>query len=75
MDEKLTKRTAETAAHLRLKRLAFLWAQGQGYSACALEVSLPRCRYRADVAAYRPGASSATAVFEMQTGARRSAAG
>lgn len=66
MDEKLTKRTAETAAHLRLKRLAFLWAQGQGYSACALEVSLPRCRYRADVGAYRPGANSATAVFECK---------
>jgi hypothetical protein len=66
MDEELIKRTAETAAHLRLKRLAFLWAQGQGYSACALEVSLPQCRYRADVAAYRPGANTATAVFECK---------
>ena len=34
-----------------LKRLAFLWAQAKGYSACAMEVSLPQCRYRADVAA------------------------
>ncbi|HEY2125336.1 MAG TPA: hypothetical protein VGG94_07725 [Chthoniobacterales bacterium] len=66
MDEKLTQRTAETAAHLRLKRLAFLWAQGQGYTACALEVSLPQCRYRADVAAYRPGGNTATAVFECK---------
>jgi hypothetical protein len=44
----------ETERHARLKRLAFLWAQAQGYSAAAMEVSLPRCRYRADVAAYRP---------------------
>jgi hypothetical protein len=66
MDENLTKRLAETAAHLRLKRLAVLWAQGQGYSACAVEVSLPRCRYRADVAGYRPGADSATAIFECK---------
>ena len=43
----------ETERHARLKRLAFLWAQAQGYSACAMEVSLPNCRYRADVAAYR----------------------
>jgi hypothetical protein len=43
----------ETERHARLKRLAFLWAQTQGYSACAMEVSLPKCRYRADVAAYR----------------------
>lgn len=44
----------ETARHAQLKRLAFLWAQAQGYSACAMEVALPQCRYRADVAAYRP---------------------
>jgi hypothetical protein len=43
----------ETERHARLKRLAFLWAQAQGYSACAMEVSLPNCRYRADVVAYR----------------------
>jgi len=58
----------ETEAHARLKRLAILWAQAQGYSACAVEVSLPQCRYRADVAAYRargrePGT---TAVFECK---------
>src|SRR5206468_6363721 len=43
----------ETERHARLKRLAFLWAQAQGYSACAMEVSLPKCRYRADIAAYQ----------------------
>ncbi len=58
----------ETARHARLKRLAFLWAQARGYSACALEVSLPGCRYRADVAAYRPDRNQAgtTAIFECK---------
>ena len=58
----------ETATHARLKRLALLWAQAQGYSACALEVSLPHCRYRADVAAYRPKPSGLglTAIFECK---------
>jgi len=51
-------RRAETETHLRLKRLAAIFAQRNGYSACAMEVSLPRCRYRADVAAYRPVRSS-----------------
>jgi hypothetical protein len=59
---------AETTAHIRLKRLALLWAQAQGYSACALEVSLPRCRYRPDLAAYRANArgDGATAIFECK---------
>jgi len=58
----------ETAQHARLKRLAFLWAQAQGFSACAMEVSLPKCRYRADVAAYRaqPRQIESTAVFECK---------
>jgi hypothetical protein len=58
----------ETEEHARLKRLAFLWAQAQGYSACAMEVSLPRCRYRADVAAYRPKPKTigSTAIFECK---------
>ena len=58
----------ETAQHARLKRLAFLWAQAQGFSACAMEVNLPKCRYRADVAAYRPHPSQigSTAVFECK---------
>ena len=53
MDTPVVTRRAETEAHLRLKRLALLWAQAHGYTACAAEVTLPQCRYRADVAAYR----------------------
>jgi hypothetical protein len=58
----------ETERHARLKRLAFLWAQAQGYSACAMEVSLPKCRYRADVAAYRLASkrTGSTAIFECK---------
>ena len=68
MDAKLNNGRAETLIHARLKRLALLWAQAQGYSACALEVSLPHCRYRADVAAYRPKPSGVglTAIFECK---------
>jgi hypothetical protein len=51
-----------------LKRLAFLWAQAHGYSACAMEVTLPKCRYRADVAAFRfaPKKTGSAAVFECK---------
>jgi hypothetical protein len=58
----------ETERHAGLKRLAFLWAQTQGYSACAMEVSLPKCRYRADVAAHRltPKTIGSTAIFECK---------
>lgn len=69
MDRGLKVRNAETEAHSRLKRLAVLWAQAQGYSACAMEVTLPRCRYRADVAAYRPNrkqSAATTAIFECK---------
>ena len=68
MDTGVVVRRGETEAHRRLKRLAVLWAQAQGYSACAVEVSLPRCRYRADVAAYRARGSEPgmTAVFECK---------
>jgi hypothetical protein len=67
VDRGLTKRSAETEAHSRLKRRAVLWAQGQGFSACATEVSLPRCSYRADVVAYRIDNSvGVTAVFECK---------
>jgi hypothetical protein len=68
MDAKLTGPRGESAAHAHLKRCALLWAQSQGYSACALEVTLPRCRYRADLAAYRPKRNEAgwTAVFECK---------
>jgi hypothetical protein len=68
MDPQLNKGRAETLVHARLKRLTLLWAQAQGYSACALEVSLPHCRYRPDVAAYRPKPSGVglTAIFECK---------
>jgi hypothetical protein len=68
MGQRLRNRKGETEAHAHLKRLALLWAQQQGYSACATEVTLPRCRYRADVAAYRPDGrqSGATAIFECK---------
>ena len=71
---------AETPAHRNLKRLALIWAQQQGYRACATEVRLPRSRFRADVAAYKatrqPGHKKArlkdlpavgmTAIFECK---------
>jgi hypothetical protein len=68
MDTPVTARRAETEAHLRLKRLALLWAQVNGYSACAAEVSLPQCRYRADVAAYRARLreQTVTVIFECK---------
>lgn len=68
MDAGLSERRGETAAHRRLKRLAVLWAQARGYSACAVEVSLPQCRYRADVAAYRPERTGigSTIIFECK---------
>jgi hypothetical protein len=69
MDETVKpRRGSESAAHRELKRLALLWAQAQGYSACAIEVTLPRCRYRADVAAFRflPNEFGCTAIFECK---------
>jgi hypothetical protein len=67
MDKKVIK-PGETAAHARLKRATLLWAQAHGYSACALEVTLPHCRYRADVAAFRPDGKriGATVIFECK---------
>ena len=65
--DSLGKRRGETEAHFRLKRLALHWAQVHGYSACGLEVSLPRCRYRADVAAFKSSRTgTTTAVFECK---------
>lgn len=68
MDRRVKNGRGETDAHVRLKRLALIWAQRQGYSACGLEVALPRCRYRADVAAYRAGRneSNVSAIFECK---------
>lgn len=67
MDTPLGVRRGETQAHQRLKRRAFLWAQAQGFTAGAVEVTLPRCRYRADVVAYRPSPHDGiTAIFECK---------
>ena len=68
MDARVTSKRGETEAHRRLKRHAVLWAQAHGFSACAVEVTLPQCRYRADVAAYRARGSESgvTAIFECK---------
>jgi hypothetical protein len=68
MDTGLSEQRGETTTHRRLQRLAVLWAQARGYSACAAEVSLPQCRYRADVAAYRPERTGigSTIIFECK---------
>src|SRR6266581_3043346 len=68
MAEELKSRRGETAAHAGLKRLALLWAQARGYSVCAFEVQLPRCRFRADLAAYRPNGKEigTNAIFECK---------
>lgn len=68
MDTAIVTRRSETEAHIRLKRLALLWAQANRYPACAVEVSLPQCRYRADVAAYRARRreQTVTAIFECK---------
>lgn len=68
MDSPVVSRCAETEAHVRLKRLALVWAQANRYTACAAEVSLPQCRYRADVAAYRSRLreQTMTAIFECK---------
>jgi len=68
MAARITSRHGETTQHVRLKQLAFIWAQAHGFSACAMEVTLPRSRYRADVAGYRaiPKQIGSTAVFECK---------
>ncbi len=60
---------AETEAHRELKRLALGWAQASGFSIAACEVRVPKCGYRADVAAYAPlrrDQAARTAVFECK---------
>ena len=41
----------ESERHRDLKRRTLLWAQANGFSACALEVRVPRSGFRADVVA------------------------
>jgi hypothetical protein len=57
---------AETENHLRLKRLALAWAQANGFAICATEVRVPKCGYRADIAASGRGGEARTAVFECK---------
>lgn len=62
-------RGGETALHRELKRLSVEWALAHRLSLCCTEVSLPRCSYRADVAASTPRITSphaVTAVFECK---------
>jgi hypothetical protein len=67
VDAQLGRGRSETEAHRRLKKRTVLWAQANGFTACALEVTLPRCRYRADVVAGRfSGTDGATAIFECK---------
>lgn len=60
---------SETAAHLELKKLAFAWAQENGFPIAACEVRIPASGYRADVAAcslVRKNAERAVALFECK---------
>lgn len=55
---------------MTLKRLAVEWALAHRLSLCAAEVRLPRCNYRADVAAATPriaAPNALTAVFECKS--------
>lgn len=65
--------SGETHAHRLLKQAALRWAQEEGYRAVGLEIGLPNCRYRTDVAACRLDKPAprqrvvgATAVFECK---------
>lgn len=57
---------SETAAHFRLKSLAFAWAQAIGFSVIATEVSVPKSRFRADLVALEPKTGGKTAIFECK---------
>ncbi len=68
-DTSETRRLGESAAHAALKRLAVEWALAHRLSLCSTEVRVPRCNYRADVAAATPriaATNAATAVFECK---------
>lgn len=57
---------AETDKHRELKRRALVWAQANGLAIAATEVRVPKCGYRADVAASSRSAERRTAVFECK---------
>jgi hypothetical protein len=59
----------ETEKHRELKRRALGWAQANGFVIGACEVRVPKCGYRADVAAYarrRHDQVAKTAIFECK---------
>jgi hypothetical protein len=66
------KKGGETRRHAALKEAAFLWAQQQGMRAAGVEIGVPHCPYRADVAACEIGKGDAagavvrSAVFECK---------
>lgn len=57
----------ESERHRLLKRAALRWAREAGFVVASPEVRLPRSRYRADVAAYRP-MRAGRAVADAATG-------
>lgn len=56
----------ESPAHLRLKSLAFDWAQASGFIFIGSEVSLPKSRFRADLVALEAQKGGKTAIFECK---------
>ena len=73
MDEQTKARAARRNRRAsQLKRLALLWAQANGYSACAFEVTLPHCRLsrrRRGLSAAAANALGHTAIFECKQSA------
>ena len=68
----MAERTAsESEEHLRLKRLALVWAQAAGYPIAATEVSIPEFQFRVDAAAYRPAREVELRLDEQKQTRRR----
>ena len=63
--------SSESPEHLRLKRLALLWAQASGYPITAIEVGIPEFQMRVDVAAYRPARETELRWDETKQKSRR----
>ena len=61
---------SESATHLKLKRLALIWAQANRYPIVGAEVSLPNLRFRLDVGAYRPASRRETRAAPLGKGRR-----